>query len=128
MGRETACLGVMRVLSGIVEGRGSEIVLVPRRRDALLECRRRRGPNVFMGFGEVGRLHGVVSVESRACSRSCGVQNVCEDELHVNACHDGRQGCGPLHADHTVGTPLLTPGRHQHELPAEAEFQHPRPS
>ena len=69
--RERAHLGVVCVLGGIVKCGRREIMFVPRSRDALLEGCCCRGADVFMGFGEVCRLHGVVAGEGWTCSWSC---------------------------------------------------------
>lgn len=53
-----AYLGIAGVLGGLVKGGGGEIMLLPRRRNALVERGRRGGADVLVGAGEVGRLHG----------------------------------------------------------------------
>ena len=51
-------LCVVRVLGGVVEGGGGQVVLLPRRRDAVSAGRGRGRAGVVVGVGEMSRLHG----------------------------------------------------------------------
>lgn len=48
---------VMGILDSFVKCSGSEIVLLPRNGDSVIECRSRSSADVLVGFGEGGRLH-----------------------------------------------------------------------
>jgi len=50
-------LGIVRVLHGVMEGGGGEIVLVAGGGDTLVKCGRGSGADMLMGSGKVRRLH-----------------------------------------------------------------------
>jgi hypothetical protein len=68
----TPYLGVVGVLGGFVEGRGGQLVLMPRRRDAVPVCGGCGVANVLVGFGEVCRLHLAFVQLSDAAGQSRG--------------------------------------------------------
>ena len=56
--RDQTYLGVVCILGSIVKGSGSEMVLLPRSRNALLICGCRGSSDMLVSFGEMCRLHG----------------------------------------------------------------------
>jgi hypothetical protein len=68
-------LDVVRILSGITKGSRSEIVLLPRRRNAGAGCGSRGVSGVVMSLGEVCRLHSGVSGKGWTCSSSVVEEN-----------------------------------------------------
>jgi hypothetical protein len=83
--RHYTYLAVSCILSGIAEGSRSEIVLLPRGRDAGAGCRSRCIAGMIMGLGEVGGLHGDVSGEEWTCSGNSGVEKRVNIHGHVTA-------------------------------------------
>jgi hypothetical protein len=71
--RHHAYLNVGSILGGITEGSCSEIVLLPRSRDAGAGCGSRCIAGVIMSLGEVCRLHDGLLGDGWTCSVGCGM-------------------------------------------------------
>jgi hypothetical protein len=58
----------MRVLHGFLEGGRGKVMLLPRGGYSVVVGGRRGGPDVLVGFGEGGRLHGGGAQGAWTCS------------------------------------------------------------